>query len=130
MSVKTVFRVLLALIMIGAGIMHFTNPMFFVRMVPALLGDPLLITWVSGGCELLLGAALLWPRSRKLAGLGLIALYVAVLPANLNMALHPQETGAGDLQAWMLWARLPLQLVLMAWAWWVSRPEPAEEKQQ
>ncbi|MDP2344032.1 MAG: DoxX family protein [Deltaproteobacteria bacterium] len=127
---RRVFRVLLALFMIGAGVTHFTNPEFFVRMVPAWLPDPLWVTWVSGVCELLLGVGLLVPRVRPFAGLALMAFYVAVFPANLNMALHPTETGAADMPALGLWLRLPFQGVLIALAWWVSRPDVPSKKTQ
>ena len=125
---KRVFRGLLAAFMMFAGVAHFVNPEFFVRMVPAALPDPWILTWVSGLCEFALGVALLVPRTRSLAGWGLVALYVAVLPANINMALHPQETGAGDLPALLLWLRLLLQPLLMALAVWVSRPEQRPSK--
>ncbi len=125
MAMKRALRMLLAAVMVGAGVMHFINPAPFVAMVPGWLpADPLWVTWVSGVCELVLGAALPWPRARRVAGFGLMALFVAVFPANLHMALHPQQTGGGDLAPWLLWARLPLQLVLIAWAWWVSQPDP------
>jgi uncharacterized membrane protein len=120
---KTIIRTLLAMFMTVAGILHFTNPEFFVRIVPSIFPDPLLITWISGACELLLGPALIFRRTRYVAGLALMLFYVAVFPANLNMALHPAETGGGDLPAWALWLRLPLQGVLIALAWWVSRPD-------
>ncbi len=125
---KMVFRVVLALFMMGAGVMHFANPDFFVLMVPKMLPEPLWITWISGVCELLLGAAVLWPRTRSSAGLALIALYVAVFPANLNMALHPMETGAAAMPPWALWLRLPFQAVFIGLAWWVSRPDSQENQ--
>lgn len=124
--IRPVFRVVLAGFMIFAGMMHFARPDFFVRMVPDSLPEPLLITWASGLFELVLGAAVLVAKTRGAAGIGLMALYVAVLPANINMALHPLQTGAADVAPWLLWARLPLQAVLMAVAWWVSRPEIAK----
>jgi len=121
---KTVLRVLLAAFMMFAGVAHFANPDFFVLMVPAFLPDPLLVTWVSGIIEFVLGVMLLVPRTRWYASLGLVALYLAVLPANINMALHPTETGAADVASWLLWARLPFQLVFIGWALWVGGPRP------
>ena len=121
---KTVLRLLLAGFMMFAGVAHFGNPDFFVRMVPAFLPDPLMVTWVSGVFECVLGVMLLVPRTRWYASLGLVALYLAVLPANINMALHPTETGAPDVASWLLWARLPFQLVFIGWAVWVGGPRP------
>jgi uncharacterized membrane protein len=65
------------------------------------------------------------PRTRKLAGIGLIALYVAVFPANINMVVHP-ELG-GNVPLWALWLRLPFQILFIAWAYWASRP-PSRER--
>lgn len=113
------FRLLLAAAMIGVGVMHFTREPFFTRIVPAWLPAPRFLVYLSGVFEVALGAGLLWPRARKLCGLGLVALYVAVFPANVNMVVHP-ELG-GTVPVWALWLRLPLQLVLIGLAYWVSR---------
>lgn len=105
--------------MIGVGVLHFTREPFFTRIVPAWLPAPRLLVYVSGLFEVALGVGLLVPRTRKLCGLGLVALYIAVFPANVNMALHP-ELG-GTVPPWALWVRLPLQLVLIGLAYWASR---------
>jgi len=99
------------------GTMHFTQPRFFVAIVPAFFPAPRVLVWVSGACELALAIGVLILRTRRVAGFGLIALYVAVFPANINMVVHP-ELG-GNVPLWALWARLPLQGVLMLWAWYV-----------
>ncbi len=104
--------------MITIGALHFIDAPFFVRIVPAFLPWPALLVWVSGVCEIGLAIALLAPRTRKVAGIGLIALYVAVFPANVNMVVHPELGGTVPL--WALWLRLPFQFLFMAWAWWVS----------
>jgi uncharacterized membrane protein len=111
-------RVVLAVVMASIGIMHFTAPAFFVSIVPAWLPAPESLVIVSGAFEVLGAAGLLVPRARRAASFGLAALYVAVFPANINMTLHP-ELGHG-LPLWALWARLPLQAVLIAWALWVG----------
>ena len=113
--------------MVVIGALHFLDEEFFVRIVPKALPYPRVLVGISGVCEIGLGIALLIPKTRKLAGYGLIALYLAVFPANINMVVHP-ELG-GDVPLWALWVRLPLQFVLIAWAWWasraLSRPTPA-----
>ena len=119
---RTALRWLLAVAMVGVGILHFTRAPSFTNIVPAWLPFPLLLVYVSGVCEVGLGLGLLVQRTRRWAGLGLIALYVAVFPANINMALHP-ELG-GDIPHWALYARLPFQVLFIAWAWWVSRVDP------
>ncbi len=120
---KTVLRYVLALGMVIIGVLHFANPEPFIRIVPAFLPAPRALVLVSGFFEVLGGVGLLVPRVRVAAAWGLVALYVAVFPANVNMALnhisldpqHPIPTAA-------LWGRLPLQIVLVAWAWWNTRP--------
>ena len=124
--VKLVLRFVMALAMMGVGIDHFVNPEPFVRIVPAVLPAPLALVYVSGFFEFLGGAGLLVPRVRRAAAWGLVALYVAVFPANVNMAIHhiPLEPGH-PISTPLLWLRLPLQALLIAWAYWLTRPEPA-----
>lgn len=120
--VKTALRYLLAIGMVSIGILHFANPEPFIRIVPAFLPAPRALVLVSGFFEILGGVGLLVPRAQRTAAWGLVALYVAVFPANVNMAIHhislspdhPIPTAA-------LWGRLPLQIVLIAWAWWFTR---------
>jgi uncharacterized membrane protein len=122
---KTGLRYLLALAMMFVGISHFTNPEPFVRIVPAWLPSPVALVYVSGFFEFLGGAGLLVPRVRRAAAWGLIALYAAVFPANVNMALnHISLDPAHPIPTVALWLRLPLQAVLIAWAWWYTREEP------
>jgi uncharacterized membrane protein len=78
---------------------------------------------ISGIAEILGGLGLIVPATRRLAAWGLIALYVAVFPANLNMALNHLPLGTTPVATWLLWARLPLQLVLIVWAYWYTRRE-------
>jgi uncharacterized membrane protein len=104
-----------------AGLNHFFMRGFYVSIVPSYLPWPLALVIISGLAEIGLGALLLVQRWSALAAWGLIALLIAVFPANLHMALHP------ELYPWapvaLLWLRLPLQAVLMAWAYWHTRPE-------
>jgi uncharacterized membrane protein len=120
---KLALKVVLAVIMIAAGLLHFIDPGGFTRIVPRFLPAPEMLVYVSGGFEILGGVGLLVPRTQRLAAWGLIALYVAVFPANINMAVNQIGFGSGPGPIWVLWARLPLQLVLMAWAWWFTLPE-------
>jgi uncharacterized membrane protein len=105
--------------MVGVGVLHFTAPDFFVKIVPDYLPAHVLLVMVSGVFEILGGVGILVPRARKAASFGLVALYLAVFPANVNMLLHREI--APDVPLWVLWARLPLQGVLIAWALWVGR---------
>jgi uncharacterized membrane protein len=111
---------MLATFMIGIGLLHFLRPGPFVRIVPAALPSPLALVLVSGFFEVLGGIGLFVPRARRAASIGLVVLYVAVFPANVNMLMHP-ALGA-SVPLWALWARLPMQAVLVAWALWVGGP--------
>src|SRR5580700_8448888 len=112
------YRAVLAAIMVGIGLLHFFMPGPFVSIVPSALPAPYAPVIVSRFFEALGGVGLLVPRARRAASIGLVLLYVAVFPANINMVLHP-ELGRG-IPEWSLWARLPLQFVLIAWALWVG----------
>ncbi len=121
--IRTVLLVVMALAMVGVGILHFVQPEPFVRIMPAWLPAHLELVYISGAFEILGGLGLLVPRTRRLAAWGLIALFVAVFPANINMAIHEIQLDPADpMPVWAMWARLPLQAVLIGWAWWVGRP--------
>jgi len=112
----------LAAFVIGAGVMHFVRPQFFVDIVPSSLPEPLLLVHISGVFEILGGVGLLVPQTRRFAAYGLIALFVAVFPANINMAInHITPTGAPPLPTGLAWARLPLQAVFIWWAYTIAR---------
>ena len=119
---KTGLRLLLAGAMVYTGVAHFRNPNPFVSIVPEWLPAPRALVAISGFFEILGGVGLLVPPVRRAAAWGLIALFVAVFPANVNMAIQdiPLE---GKHFGWLLWLRLPLQAVLIAWAWWFTRKE-------
>ncbi len=105
----------LAAVFVAAGLMHFAAPQFFDRIVPPGLPMPArTATLISGAAELAGGLGLLHPATRSAARWGLLALLLAVFPANVYMAQRPQDFGV---PAWVAWARLPLQPLLM-WAVW------------
>jgi uncharacterized membrane protein len=104
-----------------AGLNHFVNPDFYVAIIPPWLPAHLELVYLSGVFEVLGGVAALVPRLRNLAGWGLVLLLVAVFPANLHMALHPELFP--DVSPAALYARLPLQVVFIAWTYWATRPE-------
>ena len=123
-SVQIALLVLLAALMIFAGVMHFVSPGAFIRIVPGWLPAPAALVAISGASEILGGLGLLVPSTRRWAAWGLVALLVAVFPANVNMAVNHIPFGKHAAAPWMLWARLPLQAVLVAWAWSFTRPWP------
>jgi uncharacterized membrane protein len=98
-----------------AGVMHFVIPKVYRRIVPPYIPAPMGIVYASGVAEIAGGAGLMYPRLRRPAGWWLIATLVGVFPANLHMALHPDEFPRVPGGATALWARLPLQGVFIAW---------------
>ncbi len=117
---KTAVRVLFGAFFIVAGVTHFTNESFFTSIVPPYLPWPVAIVYVSGVAEIALGILLMFPATTALAGWGLIALLIAVFPANLHMAMNPGLYPSTSLTA--LLVRLPIQGVLIAIAYWFTRP--------
>jgi uncharacterized membrane protein len=109
-----VSRIVLAVFMVVAGVVHFVNPQIYVSIMPKYLPWHLELVYISGILEILFGVGLL-TRFSSLAAWGLIGLFVAVFPANLNMALHPELVP--QIPKVFLWFRLPLQAVLIWWAW-------------
>ena len=119
-------RYLMAALYVGAGTLHFVKPAVFARIVPPYLPAPRLLVAVSGAAEVAGGLGLLLPATRRPAAIGLIALLVAVFPANVYMARHNAELFR--LPAWAVWGRLPLQVGLIGWAWtFARRPAVAGE---
>jgi uncharacterized membrane protein len=119
--VKLVMRWLLTIGMVLAGLNHFRSVSVYAGMMPAAFPDSwdVPLVYISGVFEILGGLGLILPATRRFAGWGIIALLVAVFPANLNMALNHLPLGDTEVPQWMLWARLPLQLPLIACAWYV-----------
>lgn len=118
---KEVLRVVLAVSMITVGILHFAKPVPFVKIVPPQLPYPLELVYISGFFEILGGIGVLVPLVSVAAAWGLIALFVAVFPANINMAVNQIDLEGVPPNPALYWARLPLQAVLIAWAWWYTR---------
>ncbi|MFW2387764.1 MAG: DoxX family protein [Polyangiales bacterium] len=119
---KLVALWVLAILMVAIGVLHFVQPKPFVRIVPKYLPAPLALVYISGAFEILGGIGLLIPETRVWAAWGLIALYIAVFPANIymltdNISLNPKK----PIPRWVLWLRLPIQLLFIAWAYWFTR---------
>lgn len=106
---------LLALFFVFAGAMHFVRENFYLMMMPPYIPFPLLMIHLSGIAEIVLGLLVLPARTRRFAGFGLIALLIAVFPANIYAAQNP-EVLPGIPPA-LLWTRLPFQLLFIAWVW-------------
>jgi uncharacterized membrane protein len=110
-----------------AGIGHFTSTDQFVAIVPPYLPEARALVYISGVFEILGALGVLLGRTRLLAGYGLIALLIAVYPANIHMALHPEDFAASGMSPTGLYVRLPIQFLLMLWVWWATRPDAPVE---
>lgn len=108
-----------------AGLNHFLNPGPYLGMMPAYLPWHRELILASGVAEIVGGLAILVPKLRTVAGWGLIALLVAVFPANLHVALH--GWAGVQIPAWVLWARLPVQAFFIAWVYWVCVARPMDK---
>lgn len=116
---KSFVRCLLALFFVVAGANHFRTPEIYLGMMPAWLPAPQAMNTISGAAEIFGGVGLLMIATRRVAGWGLIALLIAVFPANLHVALQGHMPGTG-FSPLTLWLRLPFQALFIAAVWWVS----------
>jgi uncharacterized membrane protein len=113
-------RNLLAAFFVGAGVNHFVMPRAYERMVPPRLqGEASRVVQLSGVAEIAGGVGVLLPRSRRPSGVWLMAVLAAVFPANLYMARTPERFR--QIPRWALYGRLPLQPLMMWWAWRATR---------
>jgi uncharacterized membrane protein len=120
---RRITRYLCGALYVAAGVNHFAKSAFYVSIVPPYLPWHEALVYASGVAEIALGALLLWRRWSALAAWGLVALLFAVFPANVHMAVHPELFPWASPAA--LWLRLPVQGLLVAWAYWYTRPARA-----
>ncbi|WP_145085486.1 DoxX family protein [Anatilimnocola aggregata] len=119
-GIKAASKYLLAILMIGVGILHFVQPEFFVKIMPPYLPFHLELVYLSGFFEAAMGLLLLVPRTSGMAAWGIIALLIAVFPANIYLYQHQELLPASPMVHFL---RLPLQGVFILWAYWHTRPE-------
>jgi len=117
----------------AAGVMHFVAPKAYTRVVSPQFPRPIALVYLSGIAEIFLGIGVLIRRTRQQSAWGIIALLIAVFPANVHMATNDVATDAApdwadDITRAAMWVRLPLQGILILWAWWYTHliPENAE----
>ena len=120
-------RYVMGLVYAVAGVSHFLAPRSFQRIVPPQFPRPRSLVYLSGAAEVVLGVGVLFERTRRVSAWGIVALLVAVFPANVYMAtddvapeLVPERFA--DAARVAAWVRLPLQAVLVGWAWLYTRP--------
>jgi len=118
----------MAALFIIAGLNHFRDPGFYLLMMPPWLPLPLELIYLSGVLEVLGGLAVLAPPLRRLAGWGLIALLIAVFPANIYAAVAQVQPPGGHVAPLLLWLRLPFQGLFIAWVYFAALYKPAADR--
>lgn len=121
----------MGIIYVIAGVMHFVVPELYVQVVPPAFPLALELVYLSGIAEIVLGLGVVVPRTRRVAAWGIVALLIAVFPANVYMAtsgvvIEGVPGGSGDPSALVRWGRLPFQVVFVLWAWWYTRDPPED----
>ncbi len=111
---------LLSVAFIATGILHFLRPELYEEMVPDALPAQHEIVLISGAAEIAGGIGVAFERTRAAAGIWLAVVLVAVFPANVNMALNSERFAS--IAPALLWARLPLQFLLVWWALRATHP--------
>ena len=115
----------MAVLYVIAGVLHFVVPELYVQIIPPVFPAPLVLVYLTGLAEIVLGLGLLHPEYKRLAASGIVVLLILVFPANVYMATHgvvvEGAPGGGDPSALARWGRLPLQGILIAWALWYTR---------
>ncbi len=119
-KIKVVSKVVLAGFLVFAGSMHFARPEFFLKIMPPYLPFPMGLVLISGAFEILSGICLLIPRLSRVAAFGIIALMLAVFPANIYLFQHQEILPAPPLVHLL---RLPMQAVFILWAYWHTRQD-------
>jgi uncharacterized membrane protein len=125
-------RYVMGLLYVATGVGHFLAPEALERIVPPQLPEPMALVYLSGVAEIALGVGVLFERTRRASAWGIVALLIAVFPANVYMAIDGVATEMvpdrfDDAARIAAWLRLPLQAVLIGWAWLYTRPNEAEE---
>lgn len=119
-------RAVMGLFYAVAGVTHFLSPRAFERIVPPQLPRPRALVFLSGVAEVVLGVGVLFERTRRVSAWGIIALLIAVFPANVHMVSEDMAPDLvpgrfADAARLAAWVRLPMQAVLIGWAWLYTR---------
>lgn len=119
MKAKRLLVYIVALIFVAAGVNHFISPAFYYKMMPEGLPYPLYLVYISGGFEIVFGIGFCFRQYQQFFAYGIIALLLAVYPANIFMAQNHELWP--NIPLWFHWVRLPLQFVLIALVWWLRK---------
>lgn len=114
-----VFKYLLGILLVFGGVAHFTKTEFYLKAIPSYLPFHEFIVYASGVLEVVLGVLLVISKTTRKAAIGIIILFIAIFPANINMYLN--HTDFPEMSETALLIRLPIQLILIAWAYIYAR---------
>lgn len=114
-----VFKYLLGILLVFGGVAHFTKTEFYLKAMPTYLPFHEFIVYASGVLEVVLGVLLVISKTTRKAAIGIIILFIAIFPANINMYLN--HTDFPEMSETALLIRLPIQLILIAWAYIYAR---------
>lgn len=114
-----IFKYLLGILLFFGGMAHFSKTEFYLKAMPSYLPFHELLVYASGVLEIVLAILLLIPKTSKNAAIGIVLLFIAIFPANINMYLNHADFP--DMSETALLVRLPIQLVLIAWAYMYTR---------
>lgn len=124
---KAISRALLGIFFIATGANHFVSPAPYLAIIPPSLPWPGVLVALTGLAEIAGGSGVVFARTRKVAAFGLMALLIAVFPANIYAALYGMQLSGRPVASWILWLRLPLQPLLIWWVYnacWKARELP------
>ena len=121
--IKYLSIIVMSIFYINVGIKHFTDPYWFLHIIPPFLERVgLELVYISGFFEILFGLMLIIPKTRQLASYGLILLLIAVYPANLYLAFYEEPQKLIGISAFAAsWIRLPIQFIFLGLAYWHSK---------
>lgn len=119
-TLRTPSAWLMGLLYIAAGVNHFWHPDFYLKIMPPYLPAHELLVQLSGVAELVLGVMILIPRYRKTAAWGIIAMLIVFMTVHIHMVQNSYLFK--DVPEYLLWLRIPLQFILILWAFWYTRP--------
>lgn len=107
-----------------AGLNHFRVPAMYVAAIPSYFPQPRLLNILAGIAEIVLGVMLMLPATRRLAAWGIILMLIAFLPVHIDWIIHaPVMLGNTTISPFVAWLRIPLQVLLILWAWWYTKDE-------
>jgi uncharacterized membrane protein len=119
---KLTLLVVMAVFYVGGGVNHFLNPAFYLNLMPPYMPAHGAAVALSGVAEVLLGVLVLWPPTRRVSAWAIIAMLVAFMPVHVHMLVNAHLFPEASVL--VLWLRFPMQVVLGAWAYWYTRPDP------